>query len=320
MQRGTILKHHGSWCLRYYETVVSDGQRVRRKSFKKLASVSEEYPTKRSVLLLAEKVLAPINVGSQTPESSIRVVNFIELIFLPYVLKELRPATYKNYKKDLYEKHLKTLLGDIRLRDFRTVHGQRILRSIAPPSVGTGSGRTTLLRAKAFLSSVFKHARREGVLDTANPMVDVSVPGRPTKFRGPVYSLEEINKITEAVEKKPDKTALIVILVAAFTGLRMSELRGLRWSDFDGTSLRVVRSVWRTHIGPPKTDDSEGAVPVLPLLRKLLEEYRAKTKGKPDDYIFAGERRGAPLNLANLANRVIKPALKEQEMERMALF
>jgi integrase len=151
-------------------------------------------------------------------------------------------------------------------------------------------------------------------------MVDVSVPGRPTKFHGPVYSLEEINKITEAVEKNPDKTALNVILVAAFTGLRMSELRGLRWSDFNGISLRVVRSVWRTHIGPPKTDDSEGAVPVLPLLRKLLEEYRAKTKGKPDDYIFAGERRGAPLNLANLANMVIKPALKEKEKSRITFL
>ena len=313
MQRGTILKHHGSWCLRYYETIVEGDQRLRRKSFKRLAPVSDEYPTKRSVLLLAEKVLAPINVGSQTPESSIRVVDFIELIFLPYVLKELRPATYKNYKRDLYEKHLKKLLGDIRLREFRTVHGQRILRSIAPPSVGNGSGRTTLLRAKAFLSSVFKHARREGILDSANPMVDVSVPGRPTKFHGPIYSIDEIDKISEAVANNPDKTALIVILVAAFTGLRMSELRGLRWGDFDGTSLRVARSVWRTHLGPPKTDDSEGAVPVLPLLQKLLEEYKLKTNGKPEDYIFAGERRGAPLNLANLANRVIKPALKKEQ-------
>ena len=111
-----------------------------------------------------------------------RMVDFIELVFLPYVLKELRPATYKNYKKDLYEKHLKNLLGDVQLRQFRTVHGQRILRSIAPPSVGTGSGRTTLLRAKAFLSSVFKHARREGFIDSENPMRDVSVPGRPNNI------------------------------------------------------------------------------------------------------------------------------------------
>jgi integrase len=170
------------------------------------------------------------------------------------------------------------------------------------------------LRAKAFLSSVFKHAKREGILDGLNPMADTSVPGRPTKYRGPVYTVNEIDKLAESVANNADKTAFIVILVAAFTGLRMSELRGLKWGDFDGTSLRVVRSVWRTHIGPTKTDDSEGAVPVLPILQKLLEEYRIKTNGKPDDYIFAGERRGAPLNLANLADRVIKPALKGKEM------
>ena len=51
-------------------------------------------------------------------------------------------------------------------------------------------------------------------------------------------------------------------------------------------------------------------IPVIPILKKLLVEYRAKTKGRPDDYIFRGERRGAPLNLANLAARVIKPALE----------
>ena len=44
-------------------------------------------------------------------------------------------------------------------------------------------------------------------------------------------------------DDQQDKTALVVVAVAAFTGLRLSELRGSRWSDFDGTSLRVSRSV-----------------------------------------------------------------------------
>jgi integrase len=34
-----------------------------------------------------------------------------------------------------------------------------------------------------------------------------------------------------------------------------------------------------------------------------------------DSYIFAGERRGQPLNLANLVNRVIKPCLKKRAPE-----
>jgi hypothetical protein len=69
MQRGTIIKHHGAWSLRYYETVLKDGKPIRKKSFRRLAPVSPEYPNKRSVLLLAEKILAPVNTG--TPAAGI---------------------------------------------------------------------------------------------------------------------------------------------------------------------------------------------------------------------------------------------------------
>ena len=134
------------------------------------------------------------------------------------------------------------------------------------------------------------------------------MPGRPTKFKGDTYTISEIERMAEAIAKV-DMTAFAAISVAAFAGLRLSELRGLRWSDYDGESLSVSRSVWRTHVGLPKTLASEGKVPVLPLLKKVLDEHRARVKGKDDEYIFAGEKRGAPLNLANLARRVIIPEL-----------
>ncbi|HTZ47994.1 MAG TPA: hypothetical protein VMH20_10400 [Verrucomicrobiae bacterium] len=63
MQKGTILKDHGAWILRYWDVVVKDGVRLRKKAFHKLARVGPDYPTKSSVLLLAQKHLAPINAG-----------------------------------------------------------------------------------------------------------------------------------------------------------------------------------------------------------------------------------------------------------------
>ena len=300
MQRGHVFKFRKSWFLKYYDVQLTNGVRVMKRACKKLAPVNAVYRTKSDVRTLADKILNPINTGAVTPESSMLVVDFVEKVFLPYVQRELRPSTYKNYRKDLFEKHIKNRLGNLRLRDFKTVHGQRLLRDIP-------AGRTTMLRAKAMLSSAFKHARREGILDNENPMRDTSVVGRPAKFKGPVYSLEEIEGLLIA-PYGDDGTARTVVATAALTGLRLSELRALRWSDFDGEMVRVARSVWRTHIGPPKTEDSEATVPVLPLLQKVLEKYR---KSAPDDaYIFAGERRGAPLNLANLAARVIKPAIE----------
>ena len=50
-----------------------------------------------------------------------------------------------------------------------------------------------------------------------------------------------------------------------------------------------------------------------PPFAKLLEEHR--NGHSQDGFIFAGEKMGRPLNLANLARRVIVPKLKEAGVE-----
>jgi integrase len=308
MQRGYIFKHRQCWYVRFYDYEFLNGQRIRKQRCRKLAPIGEEYPTKRSVWSLADKILTPVNDNRAQPESAMRAVDFIEKIFLPYVQKELRAATYKNYKKEVFERHLKNRLGNVRLRDFRTVTGQRLIQDIA--NANSNIGHKTLQRIKSFLSGTFKHAKRQGLLDGENPIRDVSVPGRPKKFHGEVYSLDEVERLLITLPE-PART---VIAVAALTGLRHSEIRGLRWSDFDGENLKVSRSVWRTHVQAPKTESSENVVPILPLLQRVLEKHKSKIKSADKDaYIFAGERRGAPLNLANLVNRTIKPALASKD-------
>jgi integrase len=97
--------------------------------------------------------------------------------------------------------------------------------------------------------------------------------------------------------------AASVVAVAGFTGLRLGEIRGLQWQDYDDESLSVNRSVWRTHITAPKTEASGDKVPVVPPLRIILNEHRKSVPNAPNAFIFAGERKGAPLNLANLVRR-----------------
>jgi integrase len=298
MQRGRIYRHHGSWLLQFYDDVIVDGKNTRKRTCVKLAPANKDFPTKRSVLLLAEKHLSPVNSGELQPESAVLLTDYIEKTYLPAAEKRLRPSTIKDYR-EIFHQHLKKRLQDLRLRDFRVVHGQRIMHSI--PDVG----HARLLRIRAVLSAVFTHALRTGVIDGTNPIHDTSVPGRPTKFKGHAYSLSEIEGMFIATKGVPR----VVIATAALTGLRLSELRGLRWRDFDGENISVERSVWRRHVGPPKNESSEGKVPILPLLQGVLKKHRGAA---PDDaYIFAGERRGAPLNLANLARRNIKPNIEK---------
>jgi integrase len=90
--------------------------------------------------------------------------------------------------------------------------------------------------------------------------------------------------------------------------LRRSELRGLRWKDLQDGQLNIVNTVWGTHEREKtKTSSSNAPVPVLPVLANLLEEHR--NGFTESTYIFQGEKLGRPLNLANLARRVIVPKL-----------
>jgi integrase len=77
-----------------------------------------------------------------------------------------------------------------------------------------------------------------------------------------------------------------LILTAIFTGLRASELRGLRWADVDlkKAELHVRQRADRYNvIGQPKSHSGERTVPMLPLLVNTLREWRlACPKGELD--------------------------------------
>jgi len=207
-----------------HEDVLRDGHLIRKKSFRILAPASKDYPNKTSVT--PDKILSPLNSGTLVPEFSQRLIDFIDNHYLPEANKTLRPSTFKGYQ-DIVKLHLRKRLGDIRVRDFRTVHVQRLMAQI--PNVG----HKTLLRIRATLSAVFTFALRTGVIDGFNPMHAVSVPGRPKKYKPPRYSLDESAKIAKAVHH--NAAAFVAVSIAKFAGLRVSEIRGLRWLTLTAT-------------------------------------------------------------------------------------
>jgi integrase len=79
-----------------------------------------------------------------------------------------------------------------------------------------------------------------------------------------------------------------VLLTAIFTGLRASELRGLRWQDvdLDKRQLHVRQRADRFNdIGKPKSEAGERTVPIPPLVATTLREWRLSCP-RP----FTGER------------------------------
>lgn len=91
-----------------------------------------------------------------------------------------------------------------------------------------------------------------------------------------------------------------------FCGLRPGEARAVRWEDYDTDKgiLRVSRSMWRTHLNDPKTEQSVAPVPVAQALADILD--KAPRTGE----FILPDHPGKPVYLHNLASRVVVPALE----------
>jgi integrase len=245
-----------------------------------------------------------VNSVTEQMGATQRVGDFIEHVYFSNVQK--RPSTIHGYRH-IFDKHLKDRLGDVRIFDFTTGMGQKLLRDIAKE---TTLSHTSLKHIKHFLTGVFTFAKQESVLNSENPMRDVAIPKGEESRSTHAYNLEEVLAMLEVLPEP----AKIIVATAAFTGLRRSELRGIRWEDIGDNELRVSRSVWNTHIEErTKTAASKAPIPLVPILQKWLQAHWNDFPA--DGFIFAGPKMGRPLNLANLARRVIVPTLKENDIE-----
>jgi integrase len=303
MQRGQIKRIGNCWMLRYWGLVTDDtGQMVKRRFAKKLATYGDQFRTEASVRPLAEEILAPLNARTARPESTQTVADFLERVYLPHCRETLRPSTCKSYT-DLF-KLVQPHLDNITLRQFRTPEAHRLMRDVAEEKQ---RAHTTHRALKSFLSGAFKFAKQSGAV-AENPIRDAAIPRGKPAGKTHAYSLEEIQAML-AVLSEPTRT---LVLVTALTGLRISEIKGLKWEDFDGNQLSVSRSVWQGTVSETKTLVSHATVPVLDIVAQALAEHRERNGEGP--YVFHGQT-GQPLRLENILRRDILPVFERAGIE-----
>lgn len=113
-----------------------------------------------------------------------------------------------------------------------------------------------------------------------------------------------------------------LLLTAIFTGLRASELRGLKWDalDFEKRVIHVRGRADRfNEIGRPKSATSERAVPMTPMVTNALREWKLACPKRATDKVDAFGEVVRVLDLvfpngngngeshANIVNRALHP-------------
>src|SRR5215472_1163682 len=305
-QDGCLYTDHAAWFVKYRVQVRQEDGSIKLKQRAKMLGRIGDYPRESDIMPLKIEFMRRLNAGKFTPDSSMNLSEFVEKSYLPYI-EELRASTKKGYR-EIWNNHIRDRVGQIRLREFRTVHASKMLRAIAEEHDLT---KTTLQHIKSVLSGVFTHAKNEGAFDGVNPVQDARIP-RTAREPGETYAynLTQIRRILDVLPLLPKA----VIATASFAGLREGELCALEWPDYSGDSLNVNRSIWKSVPNGPKTRASGKPVPVIRQLAEVLKAYRI-SMGNPAAGVMFHSGDGTPMDLDKLALRVIRPLIKSIGMD-----
>jgi integrase len=235
--------------------------------------------------------------------------------FLRYIGEDRgrKASTVEDYGS-IVRVHLLPAFGEMRLEDITAADIEAFLAVL---SVREHHGRriTPRTRNKVLnvLHGVFRRARKVWGL-RVNPAAEVE--RHPQRLSGDidVFSPEEVWALVRAASDERDAA---VYVTAAFTGLRMGELRALKWRDVDfpRSVIRVRASYAADELSVPKS----GKVRSVPMVPEVARELAVLSKRRDwtgdDDLVFA-EHDGTWLNDDRLRRRY-DAALKRAGLRRL---
>jgi integrase len=170
------------------------------------------------------------------------------------------------------------------------------------------------------LASIMNSAVRYQFI-VVNPTEGLRLPpSRTGKRIKPFISPDQFSSLVGRIAE-PYAT---MVYTAVFTGLRVSELVGLKWCDIHEASITVDERYCRGEWGAPKSEASNATIPVnravierihrLKTMTVVVRAGRAMRRCRvvksdgPDDLVFQSLYKGAPMRDNNILVRHLKPA------------
>jgi integrase len=225
------------------------------------------------------------------------------------MLAGVRPATAIEYRRDL-ETYVLPRIGAMRIGALDARRIRRLaydLKEEATRRAPSGRSWSTVRRILAPLSVMLSAATEDGMIP-ARPWPRLPTPRRdPLKRRH--LSVEELAGLLTALPTPQDR---LLVRFLAETGLRISELKALRWGDLELDAEPIVRVRRRHRVldgeQETKSERSSGTVPISPQLARELKTHRLRN-GQPglEVLVFTAQN-GRRLDEANYRRRVLDPA------------
>jgi integrase len=254
-------------------------------------------------------VVVAVREGRHTPDSSsITIAEAGRHWILTGHGNSLERATLEEYQR-LLDMHIAPFLGNVRLSRFTAPMVSEFRNRLreggrSPAMVKRIISALSMLLAAAHEAG---HVAQNVVRSLSNRKRKTSKAEQRRKFRAGIDfpTPAEVKAIVGALEGRWRP----LLLTAMFTGLRASELRGLRWDDVDLTRNEIhvrQRADRYNKIDAPKSESGDRTVPLPPMVVSVLREWRLACPKGPLGLVFPNGA-GRVETLGNMINRALIP-------------
>jgi integrase len=195
-------------------------------------------------------------------------------------------------EKRVFDKHVKPMLGELKLEDIKTADIAAMRDAIESPS----EKRKALAVVRALLS----HAKSDGLIE-ANRALGIKAP--PSGKRSRVLSDDEIRLLWNGISTPVEgvrRAMLDALRIQLLTAQRIGEVLAMRWQDVDRAAQTWLVPAEVAKNGRPSL------VPLSPLAYSIIE---SQDRGKA--CVFPGHR-VSPMSTSSFAQLVerIRVSLK----------
>jgi integrase len=220
-------------------------------------------------------------------------------------LEGREPATVAGYQQHV-DKHIVPRIGGLKLATLTMPRIEAFRDDLL-----AGMSRALAKKVLGSLKAIMKDARRRGnVAQNAAADVRIATSSRDKARLEVGRDIPTRDEVRRMLDAAPDGRARALLMTAAFTGLRASELRGLRWSDVDLSrgKLTVSQRADRfNNIGAPKSASGKRELPIGPMVVNVLKQWKLAGGKRADDLVFATGV-GTVENHSNITHRILDPA------------
>src|SRR5215469_1396035 len=311
-QRPKPILEGNFWYLRVWQNVPG---LARKRERIKLAPASTP---EREVLKIADERLRSVNQGLVTIGSGVNFSHFVTDTYTETYLP-LRAYTVQKSYQGTIRKYFKPSLGNLCLRDLTPATLQRYFSGLHK----RGVSYPVIVKNRDALSDILRSAIAAGSLQE-NPLERVKLPPDKRGYvQKPWISPTDFGRLLDAMSE-PYAT---MVYTAVWTGLRVSEMAGLKWHCIREDAITIEQRYCRGDWSCPKTRHSAATIVAEPSvieriqrLKGLTVDVRAgnsvrhckvvKSSG-PDDLVFQSIYKGREINDSNILRRHIKPAARK---------